>query len=87
MEIISQKRLQCYVKADSRPQNMSELLLVITLFLLDRRHSDAVQITLAALRYPAAALLLILLENTNALQGLEDLAVDGARGVNVMRRP
>lgn len=43
-----------------------------------------VQITLALLGDAAATLLLVVLEDTDLLEGLEDLAVNGARGVNVV---
>ena len=43
-----------------------------------------VQITLAGLGDPAASLVLILLEDTNLLKGLHDLAVNGAGGIDVV---
>lgn len=43
-----------------------------------------VQITLAGLGDAAATLLLVLLEDTDLLKSLADLAVDGAGGVNVV---
>lgn len=43
-----------------------------------------VQITLALLGDAAATLLLIVLEDTDLLEGLEDLAVNGARGLDVV---
>lgn len=45
-----------------------------------------VKITLAGLGDAAAALLLVVLNDANLLEGLEDLAVDGAGGVEVVRR-
>lgn len=44
-----------------------------------------VQITLARLGDAAATLLLVLLEHTDLLKRLHDLAVDGARGIGVVR--
>lgn len=43
-----------------------------------------VQITLASLGDAAASLLLVDLDNVDLLEGLQDLAVDGAGGVNVL---
>lgn len=43
-----------------------------------------VQITLAGLGDATASLVLVLLEDANLLQGLHDLAVDGAGGVDVL---
>ena len=43
-----------------------------------------VQVTLSALGDTAATLLLVLLEDTNLLKGLHDLAVNGAGGVDVL---
>lgn len=43
-----------------------------------------VQITLAGLGDPAASLILILLEDTDLLKGLHDLAVNGAGGIDVV---
>lgn len=44
-----------------------------------------VQVTLAGLGDAAATLLLVLLEDANLLQGLHDLTVNGAGGVDVVR--
>lgn len=43
-----------------------------------------VQITLAGLGDPATSLVLILLEDTDLLKGLHDLAVNGAGGIDVV---
>lgn len=43
-----------------------------------------VQITLASLGDAAASLLLVDLDDVDLLEGLQDLAVDGARGVDVL---
>ena len=43
-----------------------------------------VQVTLSALGDTAATLLLVVLDNADLLEGLEDLTVDGARGVDVV---
>lgn len=43
-----------------------------------------VQITLAGLGDAAASLLLVNLDDVDLLEGLQDLAVDGARGVDVL---
>lgn len=43
-----------------------------------------VQITLAGLGDPAASLVLILLEDTDLLKGLHDLAVNGAGSIDVV---
>lgn len=48
------------------------------------RSKLTVQITLALLGDTAATLLLIVLEDTDLLEGLENLAVNGARGVDVV---
>lgn len=48
------------------------------------RSKLTVQITLALLGDTAATLLLIVLEDTDLLEGLEDLAVNGARGLDVV---
>lgn len=62
-------------------------LLVILLLLLVSLSGvlgDTVQITLAGLGDAAATLLLVMLNDANLLEGLEDLAVDGAGGVDVL---
>jgi len=58
-------------------------LLVILLLLLQGGLGNTVQITLAGLGDAAATLVLIDLKDTDLLEGLADLAVDGAGGVNV----
>lgn len=62
------------------------LLLVILILLLGLGGGlgNSVQITLSGLGDASATLLLVLLENANLLEGLHDLAVDGARGVDVL---
>lgn len=59
-------------------------LLVILLLSLEGGLGNTVQVTLAGLCDAAAALVLVLLKDTNLLEGLHDLAVDGAGGVNVV---
>lgn len=44
-----------------------------------------VKITLASLSYPPATLVLVELNDADLLEGLDDLAVDAAGGVNVLR--
>lgn len=61
------------------------LVILILLLSLGGGLGNTVQITLAGLGDAAATLVLVLLENTNLLEGLEDLAVDGARGIDVAR--
>ena len=46
---------------------------------------NTVQITLAGLCDAAATLVLVVLNDTNLLERLHDLAVDGAGGVDVVR--
>lgn len=71
---------------DSSPAPLL-VILVILLVGLGGGLGDTVQVTLASLGDAAAALLLVLLEDADLLEGLEDLAVDGARGVDVARGP
>lgn len=53
--------------------------------IFDRSKEErTVQITLASLGDAAAALLLVDLDNVDLLKGLQDLAVDGAGGVDVL---
>jgi hypothetical protein len=61
----------------------SGLLVILLLLGLEGGHGDTVQITLAGLGDAAATLVLIDLKDTDLLEGLADLAVDGAGGVNV----
>jgi hypothetical protein len=60
------------------------LVILILLLGLSGGLGNSVQITLAGLGDASATLLLVLLENTNLLEGLHDLAVDGAGGVDVL---
>ena len=65
---------------------VSSLLVILLLLLgLSGGLGDTVQITLAGLSDAAATLVLVLLENTNLLEGLHDLALDGAGGIDVVR--
>jgi hypothetical protein len=59
------------------------LVILILLIGLSGGLGDTVQITLTGLGDAAATLLLILLEDTDLLKGLHDLAVDGAGGIDV----
>jgi hypothetical protein len=69
----------------SLPHALWKHLLVILLLLsLEGGLGDTVQITLAGLCDAAATLVLVLLKDTNLLESLHDLAVDGAGGVNVV---
>lgn len=54
------------------------LLVIRLLLLVDGGLGDTVQVTLAALGDAAATLVLVNLEDTDLLKGLEDLAVNGA---------
>lgn len=70
-------------------QRTSELklktnLLVVLLLLVNGGLGNAVQIPLTGLGDATATLLLILLEDTDLLESLEDLAVDTTGGVNVV---
>lgn len=69
-------------------QDSKHLLVVLILLLLglDSGLGDTVQITLAGLGDTAATLVLILLKDTDLLEGLEDLAVDRAGSVDVVGR-
>lgn len=60
------------------------LVILILLLGLSGGLGNSVQITLAGLGDASATLLLVLLENANLLEGLHDLAVDGAGGVDVL---
>lgn len=60
----------------------SHLLLFL---LVDGGLGDTVQIPLSTLGDATAALLLVLLDDTDLLEGLEHLAVDTGGGVNVVR--
>jgi hypothetical protein len=61
------------------------VILLILLLGLSGGLGDTVQITLAGLRDAAATLLLVVLNDANLLEGLEDLAVNRAGGVDVVR--
>ena len=58
-------------------------LLVILLLSLEGGLGNTVQVTLARLCDAAATL--VLLKDTNLLKSLHDLAINGARGVDVVR--
>lgn len=60
------------------------VILLLLLLLLGGGLGDTVQITLAGLGDAAATLLLVDLNNANLGQGLQDLAVNGAGGVDVL---
>lgn len=64
----------------------ARFLLVILLLLLGLSGGlgNSVQITLAGLGDAAATLVLVLLKDADLLEGLHDLAVDGAGGVDVV---
>lgn len=64
---------------------MANLLLVLLLG-LEALHGNAVQITLASLGDAAATLVVVALKDTDLLEGLASLAVNGAGGVNVVGR-
>ena len=64
---------------------LQHLLVILLLLGLKGGLGDTVQITLASLGDAASTLVLVVLNDTDLLKGLEDLAVDGARGVNVVR--
>lgn len=60
------------------------LVILILLLGLSGGLGNTVQITLTGLGDAAATLLLVLLEDTDLLKGLHDLAVDGAGGIEVL---
>jgi len=60
------------------------VVLVILLVLLDAGLGDTVQVTLAGLGDATATLVLVGLEDTDLLEGLENLAVDRAGGVDMV---
>jgi hypothetical protein len=68
----------------SRPLCKHLLVVLILLLSLEGGLSDTVQITLAGLGDAASTLVLVLLKDTDLLERLEDLAVDGAGGVDVV---
>lgn len=59
-------------------------VILILLLGLSGGLGNSVQITLASLGDAAATLLLVLLKDTDLLESLHDLAVDGAGGVDVL---
>lgn len=59
-------------------------LLLIRLLLVNGGLGNTVKITLAGLGDAAATLVLVVLKDTDLLEGLESLAVNGAGGVNVV---
>lgn len=61
------------------------LVILVLLLSLDGGLGDTVQVTLALLSDAATTLVLVLLEDTNLLEGLHDLSVDRAGGVDVVR--
>lgn len=60
-------------------------LLIIFFLLLESCSGDTVQISLSGLRNSAATLLLVNFEDTDLLESLGNLAVDGAAGSDVVR--
>lgn len=76
------------LREQSKKKKLSKpnLFVILLLLLVDGGLGDPVQIPLATLRDAAAALVLVLLEHTDLLQGLHHLAVDGPGGVDVVGR-
>lgn len=66
--------------------NLLVILLLVLLILLSGGLGNTIQITLASLGDAAATLLLVDLDDANGSQRLEDLTVDGTRGVDVLAR-
>ena len=60
------------------------LVVLILLFSLERGLGDTVQITLASLGDAAATLVLVMLDDADLLESLENLAVNGAGGIDVV---
>jgi hypothetical protein len=60
------------------------LLVILLLLSLEGGLGNTVQITLAGLCDAATTLVLVDLYDTDLLEGLEDLAVDGAGGIDVV---
>jgi hypothetical protein len=60
------------------------VILVVVVLGLDSSLGDTVQITLARLGDTTATLLLVVLENTDLLQGLNDLSVDRSGSIDVV---
>jgi hypothetical protein len=67
-----------------KPFWKTRLLLVRLLILVNGGLGNTVQIPLAALSDAAATLVLVVLKDTDLLEGLQDLTVDGARGVDMV---
>lgn len=74
----------CHYNGKKETRQLSFLLVILLLVSLSSGLGNTVQITLAGLGDAAATLVLVLLKDTNLLEGLHDLAVDGARGVDVL---
>lgn len=71
--------------AMNHPEVRRRLLVVLVLLLsLDGGLGDAVQVTLAGLGDAAATLVVVGLKDTDLLEGLTDLAVNGSGGVDVV---
>jgi hypothetical protein len=62
----------------------THLLVVLLLVSLECGLGDTVQITLTGLCDTTATLVLILLEHTDLLESLHNLAVDGAGGIDMV---
>lgn len=74
-----------YPRTNKSPLFAIRLFLIrLLLILIDGGLGDTVQITLAGLSDAATTLVLIGLKDTNLLEGLEGLAVDGAGGIDVV---
>jgi hypothetical protein len=68
----------------SRPVLGTHLLVIILILSLEGSLRNTIQITLARLSNSSATLLLVLLDDTDLLKSLEDFAVDGAGGIDVV---
>lgn len=66
------------------PPDFDLLVILLLLLGLSGGLSNTVQITLTGLGDATATLVLVLLKDTDLLEGLHDLAVDGARGIDVL---
>ena len=64
--------------------NANDLLVILVLIDLCGSCCNTIQITLSTLCDASASLLLILLDYTNFLQGLKNLSVNGAAGIDVV---
>lgn len=69
----------------TREERRTLVVLLRRALLLDDRRGDAVEVTLAVDGDAAAAAGSVVLEDTNLLKGLEDLALDRARAVGVLK--